>query len=134
VVGLLGVLLTAYGDSTHGLELIAKAHALAPRPLGALNLGYAYAHLAEGKPCEALAASQQMEAPKWFVTHMVGASAAALCGDEAALAEARQRLMALSPQFEAEGLALIAAWRFNPALHEALLRGLRQAGFELRAG
>ena len=134
VAGALGVLLTSYGDSTHGLELIARAHQLAPRPLGAWNLGYAYAHLPDGKPCEALAATQQMEAPMWFVTHVVGASAAALCGDAAALADARRRLLALSPQFESEGLALISAWRFNPALHDALLRGLRQAGFELREG
>ena len=57
-----------------------------------------------------------MEAPKWFITHVVGASAAALCGDDEAAAEARQRLIALSPQFESDGLALIAVWRFDPAV------------------
>jgi hypothetical protein len=37
----------------------------------------------------------------------------------------------LLPNFEAEALTHIGYWRFDPRMEEALLRGLRQAGFRL---
>jgi len=73
-----------------------------------------------------------MEANKWFIAHMVTASAAGLCGDEAAAAAARDRLLAVAPSFEAEAVGLVDLWRFNAPLRDAVLRGLQAAGLELQ--
>jgi hypothetical protein len=72
-----------------------------------------------------------MEANKWFIAHMVTASAAGLCGDEAAAAEARERLLTVAPSFEAEAVGLVDLWQFNPPLRDAVLNGLQAAGLEL---
>ena len=98
MLGLFGILLTAYGDSTHGLELVARAHRLSPQPRPVFNLAHVFADLQDDEPCEALAHAQQMDANKWFIAHMVTAAAAGLCGDDAAAAEARTRLLAVEPQ------------------------------------
>jgi adenylate cyclase len=130
-MGLFGILLTAYGDATHGLELVQRAQSLALQPRGAFNIAYAFAHLRDDEPCKALAATERMDAPRWFITHAVAAAAAALCGDSAATAAAKKRLLSLSPRFESEALRLVGAWRFDTALHDAFVRGLREAGFDL---
>ena len=64
---------------------------------------------------------------------MLSASAA-LCGDDEAAAAARRRLLALWPEFEREGLTAVTHWRFDAALHDTLLRGLRKAGLKLETG
>jgi TolB-like protein len=130
-LAVIGILLTAYGDDIHGLELVTRAQSLSPRPRPTFNVAYAFAHLRAGEPCDALAAAQRMEAPNWFITYVLASAAAALCGDEQATVAARKRLLALSPNFEAEAIALIGYWRFDPALNDALLDGLRKAGFDL---
>jgi TolB-like protein len=131
MLGLFGITLTAYGDVTHGLELVAKAQRLAAQPRPIFNLAYAFAHLQEGNPCAALPLAQELDMPRWFVAHMVTAAAAGLCGDEAAATEARLKLLALSPDIERDLPGLVAVWRFDPRLRDAMLRGLREAGFEL---
>jgi TolB-like protein len=129
MLGLLGILLTAYGDSTHGTELIARAHDLAPYPRPMFNLGLVFAHLQENDGCSALSLAQGLDAPKWFIAPMVTAASAGLCGDARAAADARAHLLAIAPRFETELPALIEVWRFDPRLREALLRGLANAGF-----
>jgi tetratricopeptide (TPR) repeat protein len=131
MLGLFGILLAAHGDATHGIELAARALELSPQPRPMFNLAYVFAHLQEGDGCSALPLAHKLDAPKWFISHMVIAAAAGLCGDQAAAAEARSRLLALSPRFEADLPGLIAVWRFDPRLHSALLKGLRKAGFDL---
>ncbi|HJR69539.1 MAG TPA: hypothetical protein VKA43_05825 [Gammaproteobacteria bacterium] len=131
MLGLFGITLTAYGDVTHGLELVAKAQRLAAHPRPIFNLAYAFAHLQEGNPCAALPLAQELDMPRWFVTHMVTAAAAGLCGDQAAATEARLKLLALSPHIERDLRGLVEVWRFDPRLRDAMLRGLRAAGFEL---
>jgi TolB-like protein len=133
MLGLFGILLTAYGDSTRGLELVARAAKLSPPPRGGvLNLARVFADLQDGKPCEALAEARAMKADKWFIAHMVTAAAAGLCGDDKAAAEARERLLTVTPSFEAEAVGLVDLWRFNPPLRDAVLDGLQAAGLELR--
>jgi TolB-like protein len=132
MLGLFGILLTAYGDATHGLELVARARALSPRPRGVFNLAQVLADLQEGKPCEALKQAHALDANKWFIAHMVTAAAAGLCGDAAAAAEARGRLLAATPSFDEEAVGLMGLWRFNPPLRDAVLDGLRAAGLTLR--
>jgi hypothetical protein len=88
--------------------------------------------LRAGEPCKALEDTERMEAPNWFITHALATAAGGLCGDEAATAAARARLLALSPNFEAEALALIGYWHFDAALENALVSGLRAAGLDLR--
>lgn len=129
--GLFGILLTAHGDSTQGLELVERAQQLTPRPRSVFNVAYAFAHLRDDNPCKALAATEQMDAPRWFITHAVATAAAALCGDQAAATAAKKRLLALSPRFESQALTLVGAWRFDPTLHATFLSGLREAGFDL---
>ncbi len=131
VTALMGILLTARGDDARGLELVARAQAMAPQPRPAFNVAYVFAALRAGEPCKAQAAAESMDAPNWFVTYVMLSAAAASCGDMEAAAAARLRLLGLLPNFEAEGLALVGYWRFEPRMEEALLRGLRQAGFEL---
>jgi TolB-like protein len=131
MLGLLGILLTAYGDATHGLELVARARALSPQPRGVFNLAQVLADLQDGKPCEALKQARALDANKWFIAHMVTAAAAGLCGDTAAAAEARARLLAATPTFDEEAVGLMGLWRFNPPLRDAVLDGLRAAGLEL---
>lgn len=131
VQGLLGILLAAHGDTTHGIELVTRALELSPQPRPMFNLGYVYALLQEGEACKALPLAQQLDAPKWFIAPMVTAAAAGLCGDVAAAAAARSHLLALSPRFETDLPGLIEVWRFDPRLHDALVHGLRKAGFEL---
>jgi hypothetical protein len=63
---------------------------------------------------------------------MVTAAAAGLCGDAAAAAEARGRLLAATPSFDEEAVGLMGLWRFNPPLRDAVLDGLRAAGLTLR--
>ena len=132
LLGLLGILLTAYGDSMRGLELVARAIELAPQPRGPFHLAHVFADLQAGKPCDALAEAHGMEANKWFIAHMVTAAAAGLCGDEAAAADARARLLAVLPSFETEAVGLVDLWRFNPPLRDAVLTGLRAAGLDVQ--
>jgi TolB-like protein len=132
MLGLLGILLTAHGESARGLELVARAIELSPQRRGLFNLAHVFADLQDGKPCDALLQAQGMEANKWFIAHMVTAAAAGLCGDEAAAAEARSRLLAAIPSFEAEAVGLVDLWRFNPPLREAVLNGLQAAGLEVQ--
>jgi hypothetical protein len=131
-LGGMGILLTAYGDDVHGLELVARAQSLSPRPRPTFNLAYGFAYLRAGEPCKALGAANNMDTPNWFITHMVATAAGALCGDEAATAAARARLLALSPNFQAEATALVGYWHFDAPLEETLLRGLRAANLDLR--
>ncbi len=133
-MALMGILLTAYGDDVHGLELVARAQALSPHPRPTFNIAYAFADLSAAQPCQAQTAAEAMDSPRWFITYVLLSAAAALCGDERAAAEARLRLLSLAPNFESEGRTLVDYWRFNPALSEAVLTGLRRAGFELREG
>jgi adenylate cyclase len=132
MLGLLGILLSAYGDTVHGSELVARAHELTPQPRPMFNLGYVFGYLQEGDGCAALPLALELDAPKWFIAPMVTAAAAGLCGDHDAAAEARQRLLAISPRFEAEFPALIDVWHFDPRLRDALQRGLRAAGLAVR--
>ena len=132
IMALMGILLTAYGDDVRGLELVARAQALSPQPRPTFNIAYAFAELRAEHSCKAQTAAENMESPQWFITYVMISATAALCGDEQAAAAARQRLLALAPNFEAEAVALVGYWRFDPVLEQALLRGLRGAGFELR--
>jgi TolB-like protein len=132
MLGLLGILLTAYGDSPRGLELVARADELTPKPRGgALELARIFADLQENQPCEALAEAHAIETNKWFIAHMVTAAAAALCGDDKAAADARERLLTVTPSFESEAVGLVDLWRFNPPLRDAVLDGLQAAGLDL---
>ena len=72
-----------------------------------------------------------MEPTKWFIAHMVTAAAAGLCGDDKAAADARERLLTVTPKFETEAVGLVDLWRFNPPLRDAVLDGLQAAGLEL---
>jgi TolB-like protein len=128
LLGLLGILLAAYGDPVHGTELVARAHQLSPQPRPIFNLGYVFSYLQEDDGCAALPLARRLDAPKWFIAPMVTAAAAGLCGDRAAAAEAKRNLLAISPLFEPEFPALIEVWRFDPRLRAALVRGLRAAG------
>jgi TolB-like protein len=130
LLALFGILLAAYGDSEHGLELAARALELSPQR-GMLHLAYVFAHLGNGEPCEALAQAREMNANKWFIAHMVAAAAAGLCGDTAAASEARNRLLAVEPSFEKHAVGLVEIWRFEPRLREAVVTGLRRAGLDL---
>jgi adenylate cyclase len=134
VTGFFGILLTARGDVARGLELVERAEMLTPRPRPAFKIAHAYAALRTGEPCKAQTAAEAMEAPNWFITYVMLSASAALCGDEAAAAAATRRLLALWPDFETEGVTAVRHWRFDPALHEALLRGLREAGLKLESG
>jgi TolB-like protein len=132
MLGLFGILLTAYGDSARGLELVARAAELTPPPRGgALELARVFANLQDGTPCEALVETRAMEANKWFIAHMVTAAAAGLCGDAKAAAEARERLLKVTPSFASEAIGLVDLWRFNPPLRDAVLDGLQAAGLDL---
>ena len=86
------------------------------------------------QPCDALGHARAMAAPKWFIAQMVTAAAAGLCGDDEAAAEARERLLTVTPSFEAEAVGLVDLWRFNPPLRDAVLDGLQAAGLELHSG
>ena len=132
LLGLFGILLTAYGDSTRGLELASRAAELSPQLRGGvLELARVFADLQDGLPCDALAQAHAMKADKWFIAHMVTAAAAGLCGDEQAAAEARERLLTVTPSFETEAVGLVDLWRLNPPLRDAVLDGLQAAGLEL---
>jgi adenylate cyclase len=133
-LSLVGVLLAAYGDTVHAIELTDRAYELSPDARPMFALGYVYAYLVEGDGCAALPLAQQLDAPNWFIVPMATAAAAGLCGDLAAAAEARARLLAVEPRFETEFPALIDNWRFDPRLREALMRGLREAGLDLHQG
>ena len=132
LLALLGILLTAHGETAHGLELVARATEISPNPRGVFNLAQVFADLQERRPCDALAEAQAMEANKWFIAHMVTAAAAGLCGDASAAAEARERLLAVAPSFEAQGVGLVDLWRFTPPLRDAVLDGLQAAGIGLQ--
>lgn len=131
ILGVLGILLTAYGDPTHGLELVARSHMLSPQPRPVFNLAKVFAYLRENQPCEALEEALHLGADKWFIAHMVTAAAAGGCGDTAAAAAARDRLLAVAPSFEADAIGLVELWRFEPRLRDAVIHGLRAAGLEL---
>jgi adenylate cyclase len=131
VTAFFAILLTARDDVTRGLELIARAEALTPRPRPAFKVAYAYAALRSHEPCKAQAAAAGMESPNWFITYVLLSASAALCGDEATATAARRRLLALWPDFESEGLTAIRYWRLDPALESAVLHGLHKAGLEL---
>jgi TolB-like protein len=133
MLGLFGILLTAYGDSTHGLELVARATELSPQPRGVFRLARVFADLQDGKPCDALVQAKALDANKWFIAHMVTAAAAGLCGDSAAAAEARRRLLAATPSFDEEAVGLVDLWRFNPPLRDAVLNGLQAARLQMQA-
>ncbi|HEX7235985.1 MAG TPA: hypothetical protein VF405_03415, partial [Gammaproteobacteria bacterium] len=64
LLGLIGILLTAHGDSARGLELAERAVKITPNPRGVFNLARVFADLQDGKSCDALAHAQAMEANK----------------------------------------------------------------------
>jgi len=130
-LGNFGILVTAYGDASHGLELVERARALLPEPHGPLYLANAFADLEDGEPCKALEDARKMEADKWFIAHMITAASAGLCGDTAAATEARARLLAVEPSFESHAVDLVEIWKFDPRLRDAILSGLRAAGLDL---
>jgi TolB-like protein len=130
-IGVMGILLTAYGDSTRGLELVERARELSPQPQGIFRLAHVFASLRENEPCKALGEAQQLDADKWFIAHMLTAAAAGSCGDATAAAAARDRLLAVAPSFEAHAVRLVELWRFDASLRDATLTGLRKAGLEL---
>jgi adenylate cyclase len=131
MLGLFGILLTAYGDSTHGLELMARAQKLSPEPRPMYNLAQAFTDLQEDRPCEALEEARSLGANRWFIAHMIAAAAAGLCGETEEAAEARGRLLAVEPSFEAHAVDLVEIWRFDPRLRDAVLTGLEKAGLDL---
>jgi hypothetical protein len=131
-LGVFGILLTAYGDSTRGLELVERASKLSPQPHGMLRLAHVFASLRANEPCNALVEAKQLDADKWFIAHMLTAAAAGSCGDAAAAAAARDRLLAVAPAFEAHAVRMVELWRFDAPLREATLAGLRNAGLDLR--
>lgn len=131
VTAFFAILLTASDDVARGLEMIARAEALSPRPRPAFKVAHAYAALRSGQPCKAQAAAAGMESPNWFITYVLLSASAALCGDEETATAARRRLLALWPDFETEGVTAIRYWRLDPALEDAVLRGLQKAGLEL---
>ena len=132
MIGLFGILMSAYGDTMHGLELVARAEELVPSPRPLFKLANVFAHLQDDEPCAALADAQQMDANSWFIAHMVAAAAAGLCGDEHAAADARRKLLAVAPDFEAEAVGLVDLWKFNGPLRAAMLEGLQAAGLDLQ--
>jgi adenylate cyclase len=131
VTAFFAILLTARDDVARGLKLMARAEALSPRPRPAFKVAYAYAALRSDEPCEAQTAAAGMESPNWFITYVLLGASAALCGDDETATAARRRLLALWPNFEREGLTAIRYWRLDPALEDAVVRGLRKAGLDL---
>ena len=116
VHGVMGILLTAYGDDVHGLELVARAKRCR-RGRGRHSTSRTRLRI-----CAPASRARHWRRPTAWkrrtgsLRYVMLRAAAARCGDEAATAAARLRLLALSPNFEAEGLALIGYWRFDPAL------------------
>ena len=114
-LALVGVLLAAYGDTVHATELLYRAYELSPElPSFMFGLGYVYAYLVESEGCAALPLAQRTRCAELvhFPYGHRGCSRPVRRQGRTA-AEARARLLALSPQFEADLPGLIAVWRFG---------------------
>jgi hypothetical protein len=123
LLGLFGILLTAYGDSTHGLELVARAHRPARPPV--FNLAQVFADLQNDEPCEA----QRMPADGEQVVHR---SYGHGCRGGAVRRRQPQRnaqpAARRGPSFETHATGLVEIRRFEPRLRDAILTGLGKAG------
>jgi adenylate cyclase len=126
-----GFLLVITGDARTGIELAEKARAQTKAPQGFYHLTYAANYLGERRFDEAFAAAEKVDGPNWVFAQALLAAAAAHSGRLDAAHGAVQRIRELYPAFEADSLNNFEHWRFSPALHEALVSGLRAAGLEL---
>jgi tetratricopeptide (TPR) repeat protein len=128
-----GFLLTVRGDTARGLAMVQKAREIAKVPPPLYHLAYAAAYLRDERFPEALAASLKIDAEHWVVAQAFIAAAAGHAGRAEVAGKARQRLLELYPEFEDDALARFERWRFDPALCEILIDGLKEAGLDLRA-
>jgi adenylate cyclase len=126
-----GFLLVITGDSANGLQLAEKAREMNKGPLGFYHLTYAASYLQDRQFAAAMESAVTVNGPNWVFAQAVLAAAAAHNGRDEVARAAAERIRVLYPGFEADALTNFKRWHFDAAFHEALVSGLRAAGFEL---
>jgi adenylate cyclase len=130
-LGLLGWLLSLYGEWEEGLAILNKGIELNPYYPGWFHAApYFYLFLHE-KFEEAYQESLAFQMPQLFWDPLIRAAALGRLGREEEGAQALAELLQLRPDFPTEGRFLISCYVKLPHLIEGLLKGLRQAGLKI---
>lgn len=127
-LAVIGTLLTLTGHAERGLPLVDRATALTANPPGYYEIARAAAYLRDGEPEKALEAALDIGAPNWYAMPLFVTAAAALAGRDDIAARGVQKLREIDPALEHTLLERFHLWRFDPALRDALIRGLTVAG------
>jgi TolB-like protein len=127
-LAVIGTLLALSGHAERGLSLVDRATELTANPPGHYEIARAAAHLRNGEPELALEAAQHIGAPNWYAMPLFIAAAAGLAGRDDIAARAVQNLRELDPEFERTLFRRLHKWRYDPALRDAVVRGLTAAG------
>jgi adenylate cyclase len=131
-LALIGTLLAVSGATEGALPLVEKAIALSPQPPRLYYLAHAVVDLRAGNAEQALTWALRMDAPNWFITPVVVAATAALAGREDVARRSAERVLELYPGFPDHARSELAKWQLDEPLLDAMLRGLRAAGLDIR--
>lgn len=131
-LSLVGAMHVLGGDLGRGLEMVERAIALTPKAPGGYYATQALGLLRAERHEEAVAAALRIDSPNWPMGHLIVTATAALAGRSDVAERARDRLLAVHPQIEAELSAVLDRWRIVPELRVALRRGLEVAGLAPR--
>jgi TolB-like protein len=130
-LSLLGGVYVLAGDAELGLAMVDRAIELAPNPPGNYYafkaVGQLRVHDYEG----ALASALRIDAPNWYVGHIVVTATAALAGRDDIAARSRARALELYPATEAELPDLLDRFRVAPDLRAELRRGFNAVGWSV---
>jgi len=116
------------GETARGRALVDTAIESTPRAPSGYYASRALAAIREQRFEDALAAALSIDSPDWPLGQLVVAAAAGLAGRPDLATRARARLLELDATIETSFPEVLRRWRVEPALAEALRRGLAAAG------
>lgn len=127
-----GMRLAFIGEWDRGLALLRKAIALNPAHPHWYRFPFVLFDYRRGDYESALLEADKIEMPKFFWLPLVRAMILGRMGRSDEAQQAAQDLLALKPDFQREGMALIRIWQFRDDMVEKMVAGLRKGGVELR--
>jgi adenylate cyclase len=128
----IGINFVKMGDTERGFALIEKGMAESPRAPPFFFLGYVVNALRVGDDDAAFHWAERMVAPEWPLSQAVLAAVAARTGRHDVARRATERLLALRPNFSANGRELIKRGRLGAQVEAEVVDGLVRAGVYLR--
>jgi adenylate cyclase len=128
----IGINFVKMGDTERGFALIERGMAESPRAPPFFFLGYVVNSLRVGDDDAAFNWAERMATPEWPLGQAILAAIAARTRRDDVAQQAAERLLALRPDFAANGRELVRRGRLGPQVESEVLDGLARAGVHLR--